>query len=593
MVNIHAHKEDLKKIPAMIQSMLNVDVAIFDRDSRLLAATEEYFRQKGQRVHAPSIQEVLANGNVVVNKPGHMAACSGCRFIGNCPAKIEILKRFGTDAGPLGVMALTSFTRNGHDKITRETQTYVDALKLFSDWIADLVSDRDNARAYSESEEMLTSLMDMSGDAMLTMDTRGMVTRGNTAALKLFAFCDLCTRSAFHILPEPLVNKILEGSPVKTARVTINGSEKFLSARPVHSREAFTGAVLTLSGPAGSLGEPEKEGPRTESPARPRIKDILGSTPEMARLKKTASRLSGSSSTILITGETGTGKGLLAQALHHSGPRKNHPFVPVNCTSIPDTLFESELFGYEEGAFTGARKGGKPGRFELAHRGTLFLDEIGEMPLHLQAKLLNVLQDQAFQRVGGVAFIPVDVRVIAATNQDLEKMVKEKKFRADLYYRLNVIPMDLPPLAGRKDDIPQLCTAFINTANARAGRMVKTVSPKALALFQAHTWPGNVRELQNIIEYSVNMARTDTITPEDFPEKFLTRINTKGSTGPGPEEDTDDIRSRAATAQARVIQECLDRYGHDVTGKKKAAEKLGISLRTLYRKLEAMNTAPR
>lgn len=165
----------------------------------------------------------------------------------------------------------------------------------------------------------------------------------------------------------------------------------------------------------------------------------------MVRLKGMATRLSTSASTILITGETGTGKGLFAQAIHQSGPRKNRPFIPVNCAGIPDTLFESELFGYAEGAFTGARKGGKPGRFELAHQGTLFLDEIGEMPVHLQAKLLNALQDQAFQRVGGVDFIPVDVRVIAATNQDLEKRVQAGQFRADLYYRLNVIPMEIPP----------------------------------------------------------------------------------------------------------------------------------------------------
>ncbi len=587
MVNIHAHKQDLKKITSMIKAMLDVDVAIFDRDSRLLAATDEYSRQKGHRVHAPSIQEVLTNGNVVVNKPGHMAACSGCRFIGNCPAKIELLKRFGTSTGPLGVMALTSFTRDGHDKITQGTKTYVEALKLFSDWIADLVSDRDKARAYSESQEMLNTLMDISRDAMLTIDTRGMVTRGNASALKLFSFCDLCTRSAFHILPEPMVNKILKGIPVKTAKITINDREAFLSARPVHSHDTFTGAVITLSGSAAghAVQEPALNGP-VQVPA---IKDILGKSPAILRLKKTAARITASSSTLLIAGETGTGKGLLAQAVHHSGPRKDHPFIPVNCTGIPDTLFESELFGYEEGAFTGARKGGKPGRFELAHRGTLFLDEIGEMPLHLQAKLLNVLQDQAFQRVGGVEFIPVDVRVIAATNQDLDSLVREKKFRADLFYRLNVIPLDLPPLSQRKEDIPALSKAFVKTGNLRAGRSVKEVSPRVLGLFDAHDWPGNVRELQNVIEYSVNMARTDTIEPGDLPRRFLDSIKNRGHdapTGPGRPED---IRQQTAVVQARAIQECLDRYGHDVSGKKKTAEKLGISLRTLYRKLGAIS----
>jgi len=589
MVNIHAHKQDLKKITSMIKAMLDVDVAIFDLDSQLLAATGEYFRQKGHRVHAPSIQEVLANGNVVVNKPGHMAACSGCRFIGNCPAKIEVLKRFGTGSGPLGVMALTSFTQDGHDKITRETKTYVEALKLFSDWIADLVSDRDKARAYSESEEMLNTLMDISRDPMLTIDTRGMVTRGNSGALKLFAFCDLCARSAFHILPEPMVNKILKGSPVRAAKIKINNRETLLTARPVYSHDTFTGAVLTLSGPAAHHDTLEDILPGPIEPTRPAIKNILGKSPAMTTLKKTAERLTTSSSTLLISGETGTGKGLLARAIHESGPRKDHPFIPVNCTSIPDTLFESELFGYEEGAFTGARKGGKPGRFELARSGTLFLDEIGEMPFHLQAKLLNVLQDQSFQRVGGVTFIPVDVRVIAATNQDLESMVQEKKFRADLYYRLNVIPMDLPPLCQRKQDIPMLSRAFVKTANTRAGRSVKKISPTVLALFKEHDWPGNVRELQNIIEYSVNMAQTDTIESGDLPQRFLELIYNQAPL-PTQTDRHEDIRQQTAQIQAKAIQDCLDRYGRDVNGKKKTAEKLGISLRTLYRKIGVIDS---
>ena len=592
MVNIHAHKSDLKRITEIIKAMLDVDAAIFDLDSQLLAATDEYINQKGHRVHAPSIQEVLTNGRVVVNKPGHMPACSGCRFLGNCPAKIEILKRFGPSSGPLGVVTLTSFSRQGHDKITRETKTYVDALRLFSGWIADLISDRDKGRAYTESEEILNTLMDISQDAMLTIDTRGMVTRGNTQALKLFAFCDLCTRSAFHILPESMVDKILGGNHIKAAKILISNRQTFLSARPVYTNEEFTGAVLTLSRQATASFE--KKGPADPGMEDAGLKKMLGKTPAMVRIKKTAARLSGSASTILITGETGTGKGLLAKAIHQAGSRKDHPFIPVNCAGIPDTLFESELFGYEEGAFTGAKKGGKPGRFELAHQGTLFLDEIGEMPLHLQAKLLNVLQDQSFQRVGGLAFIPVNVRVIAATNQDLESLIREKKFRADLFYRLNVIPMDLPPLSERKKDLPLLCRAFVKTANDRAGTSVKGLSPEVMDLFYAHHWPGNVRELQNIIEYSVNMTPDKEIGRRDLPRRFLDNLD-KIPGASGTQADPWDspadqpgasMKQHAIRVQAKAIQDCLDRYGHDVNGKKKTARELGISLRTLYRKLE-------
>ena len=594
MVNIHAHKKDLTKITTIVKTMLDVDVAIFDLNSRLLAATDEYYKQKGHRVHEPSIQEVLTNGNVVVNKPGHMAACTGCRFLGNCPAKIELLKRFGTGSGPMGVMALTSFTQEGHDKITRETNLYSEALTLFSSWIPDLVSGRDKVRALSETEEILTTLMDMSEHAMMTIDARGMVTRVNEGALNLFASCDLCTRSAFHILPETMVNKILNSHAVKDAKIRLNKKETFLSARPIHIHDTFTGALLTLS--------PKYTNKKQRQPANsskvPEIgfSSILGNSPAIAEIKQTAAKIANSASTILITGDTGTGKGLLARAIHNTSERRTEPFVPVNCASIPDTLFESELFGYEEGAFTGARKGGKPGRFEMAHQGTLFLDEIGEMPLHLQAKLLNVLQDNAFQRVGGTEFIPVDVRVIAATNQDIDTLVKEKKFRADLYYRLNVIPIDLPSLKKRKADIPILCEAFIDIANTRAGKSVKKISKKTMELFDAHHWPGNVRELMNIIEYSVNMTNTSTITPDALPQRFLDSVIKDSDTAQNQAVENSNkapgnIRQKAAMAEAKAILEGLEKYGHDVSGKQKTAQRLGISLRTLYRKLGALDSA--
>lgn len=583
MTKIHTHKTELKKIIDMIKTMLHVDAAIFDLDSQLLAATDEYLEQKGNTVHAPSIQEAVANGNVMVNKPGHMPACDGCRFIGNCPAKIEILKSIQTDTTTLGVMTFTSFTREGHDKITRETRAYVEALNLFSGWVADLVTDRDAARILTETDQVLNTLMDLTQDAILTIDTRGMVTRGNARALKLFSFCDLYTRSAFHILPDPVVDKILDHNHLKATLVRINGKDAYVSAGPVYIDDQFTGAVLTLSQTLKT--EDVRPGPLDRLRSTPiGLKDILGKSPDIVRVKRMAKRLAPSVSTILITGKTGTGKGLLAKAIHASGTRKDAPFVPVNCASIPDTLFESELFGYDEGAFTGAKKGGKPGRFELAHQGTLFLDEIGEMPLHLQAKLLNVLQDLSLQRVGGITTIPVDVRVIAATNQDIETLVREKKFRSDLFYRLNVIPMDLPPLAQRKSDIPILCDTFLKLANHKAGKQVKSLSPEVMDRFHNHDWPGNIRELQNLIEYSVNMTRDPVITPRDLPDRFLNKSD-GAHAGSDPEPNT-SIKQKSLAAQTDAIQNCLDQYGHDLQGKKKTAEKLGISIRTLYRKLK-------
>ena len=482
-MDMNTCKPELEKLIQIIHTTLKIEVGIFDLQSRLVACTRDYLQHKGKIVHAPSIQEVLANGNVLVNKPGCMPACSGCRFIGNCPATIEMLRSIRTHAGPLGVMTFTSFSMEGHDRITREIHSYVDALNLFSDFIADLVWQKNQ-------------------------------------------------------------------------------------------------------GPGTS---------RLVQPPKPpfSLSDLKGHSPGLDRIKKTVTRLSSSRSTLVITGATGTGKGLLAKVIHHTGSRAQGPFVPVNCASIPDTLFESELFGYEEGAFTGAKKGGKPGRFELARGGTLFLDEIGEMPLHLQVKLLNVLQDSALQRVGGITMVPVDVRVIAATNQNLGDLVREKKFRADLFYRLNVIPIDLPSLAERKMDIDLLAKTFLEESNLRADKQIQYLSLPVLGLFHLHDWPGNIRELQNIIEYSVNMEDGEAITLESLPQWFLDRH--KPDTGPDLSALTSfgpDIQSAARTAQRDTIFACLERHGHDLQGKKQVARELGISLRTLYRKIKPLTLNP-
>jgi transcriptional regulator with PAS, ATPase and Fis domain len=431
MVNMSACRQDLEKILRIIQGVLKVDAAIFDLKSRLIACTQDYLKQKGQTVHAPSIDEVVAHGNVMVNKPGHMPSCAGCRFLGNCPAKIEILRSICNGTTPLGVITFTSFTAEGHQLITRETKVYVEALEIFSNWIAGLMSQKNRNNRLAETEQTLQTAMDLSKQSLLTIDPKGAVTRSNPRALELFSFCDLYTRSAFHLLPASIVDKILEANHLKETRVMINHQQAFISARPIFNGDRFNGAILSIQHNQGAANGSDPSLPLPDPSFW--LDAILGNSPVIQQIKRMISRLARSRSTILITGETGTGKGLLAKAIHHTGPRAGGPFVPVNCASIPETLFESELFGYEEGAFTGAKKGGKPGRFELAQGGTLFLDEIGEMPLHMQVKLLNVLQDHALHRVGGITVTPIDVRVIAATNQDLEILVTKKSYRADLF----------------------------------------------------------------------------------------------------------------------------------------------------------------
>ena len=237
--------------------------------------------------------------------------------------------------------------------------------------------------------------------------------------------------------------------------------------------------------------------------------------------KKQALITARSNSTVLITGESGTGKEMFAKAIHYASPREDKPFITVNCGAIPENLLESELFGYEKGAFTGASEKGKEGKFELADGGTIFLDEIGDMPLHLQVKILHVLQNMRFDRVGGSKSIIVDVRVIAATNKDLEKLIEEGSFREDLYYRLSVIPLSIPPLRERKDDIKQLMYHFLKKYNSFMNKKIERFSPEVEEIYTNHDWPGNVRELENAVEYGANMAFGNVIGIDEVPARIL------------------------------------------------------------------------
>ena len=247
-----------------------------------------------------------------------------------------------------------------------------------------------------------------------------------------------------------------------------------------------------------------------------KFQDIIGTSPKMRQVLELSERVAQTNSTVLLHGESGTGKEIIAQSIHNASPRAKKPFIPVNCAALPDNLLESELFGHERGAFTGATNR-KEGRFELANQGTLFLDEIGDMQIGLQAKLLRVLQDQQIYRVGGTKPIDCDVRIISATNQNIELQIKQGSFREDLYYRLNVITIELPTLHERVEDIPKLASHFLNKYSWEMNRMTAGFSPDVVQILMAHTWPGNVRELQNAIEHAVVLGKEEEVQVEDLP----------------------------------------------------------------------------
>jgi PAS domain S-box-containing protein len=304
---------------------------------------------------------------------------------------------------------------------------------------------------------------------------------------------------------------------------------------------------------------------------------ILGESESLRHLKKEALKASANSFPVLITGESGTGKELFAQAIHHASPRKIHPFVRINCAAIPKDLLESELFGYEKGAFTGASTSGKPGKFELANRGTIFLDEIGDLPLEMQPKLLRVLEDKEFERVGGTCPIRSDFRLIAATNQNLEELMAKGCFRRDLFYRLSVIPLRIPPLRQRREDILPIARSILRRLEDEANLDRIKFLPAAEKVFTLNDWPGNVRELSNVLERTVAGLQDQRIRPSDLPF-YLCR----GTEDQNPCRDA-SFRSAQARAEKAAIGRALAEAENN---KAKAARILGIHRTLLYKKMK-------
>ncbi|MGD9042645.1 MAG: sigma 54-interacting transcriptional regulator [Desulfobacterales bacterium] len=307
------------------------------------------------------------------------------------------------------------------------------------------------------------------------------------------------------------------------------------------------------------------------------LESIIGTSAVLRSLKKEALRAAANSFPVLISGESGTGKELFAQAIHHASQRKLYPFVRINCAAIPRDLLESELFGYEKGAFTGAKSGGKPGKFELAHNGTVFLDEVGDLPIEMQPKLLRVIEDKEFERIGGTKINRSDFRVIAATNQNLESMLAQKRFRKDLYYRLNVIPLRIPPLRERKGDIIPLANHFLNQMAQEANLPKIKLYRQVEKVLKTYKWPGNVRELSNVLERTMSALDGDTIYTHDLP--FFMQGQPKDSHS----DDQYSLKKRQAKAEIDSIRYALTQTNNNKT---KAAKLLGIHRTQLYKKMK-------
>jgi DNA-binding NtrC family response regulator len=319
-----------------------------------------------------------------------------------------------------------------------------------------------------------------------------------------------------------------------------------------------------------------------------RFENIIGDSERMEKVFEVMEKVADTDSTVLILGESGTGKELVAQAIHYRSYRREKPFVPVNCAAIPGELLESELFGHEKGAFTNAIRM-RIGRFELANGGTVFLDEIGDMNPLLQSKLLRVLQERQFERVGGTKTIKTDIRIIAATHQNLKALVQQRKFREDLYYRLNVIPMEIPPLRERKADIPLLAHYFLDQFNRRKKRKVRGIREDAMARLRQYEWPGNVRELENTIERVIILLDGDLVTPADLPDKFHEIPRMETTQGANIPESGISLDDAVNEFERNLILQALVKTGWV---KNKAAQLLNLNRTTLIEKIKRQNLQP-
>lgn len=422
----------------------------------------------------------------------------------------------------------------------------------------------------------ISSMMEMTNDGLLALDRDGIITHINKTGSDLLGLpqkeCIGRPLSQLISEAEKWLYELRHGKKLLEKLILHPGQAnsslmRYRMKMLTDEQEQFWGACVSFVKQQSSktTGVPIAK-------ARYTYEDIIGSSQSIELCKKLVLKAAHSSSTVLLQGESGTGKELFAQAIHNASQRSNEPFVAINMGAIPASLIESELFGYEEGSFTGARKGGQPGKFELANGGTIFLDEIGEMPLNLQVHLLRVLEERQVTRLGGYKPIPLNIRVIAATNRSLQDLIKKDSFRLDLYYRLNVLTIQIPSLQDRKSDIPILANHFIEKLSQQMNKPDMTLSQEAENCLKNYSWPGNVRELQNVIERAMNYAEELTILPHHLPSDLTPSDQLEPEALPL-------LKDKEMETILSVLQQTNGNLGQ-------AAKLLGIGRTTLYRKLK-------
>ncbi len=582
----------LQQVTAAFAGVVEIEIGLISKDLEVVAGSGYFEKEVGARYDEGCMTHKLITSandeSILVENTTRAVCCTDCDYSKSCNVLAFLMQPIIFNEKKIGTISLLALTEQHRRKLLNQ----YDKMQNFLNKLCNIIVMSLNEK---KMESKVASLMNQFKDVInsvyegvIAINSQGVITNINLAAEEILELehNSLIGNHINKIFPEFKVNDVINmkyevGSEQYYGKeISYKDSDNeelrlFYNITLMYEEDKVSGAVLSFR----RREEVEEMATRImKENKKTTFSGIIGASSEINEIKNKMKMIASTDSTVLIRGETGTGKSVFARAIHEESPRRESAFVAISCAAIPAPLLESELFGYEEGAFTGARKGGKPGKFEIADGGTIFLDEIGDMPLDFQVKLLNVIENKSIARIGGVSFRDVDVRIITATNRDLEALIIDGKFREDLYYRINVIPFDLPKLKDRKDDILLLMHHFLDYYTVRLNKKINGFKEDAKEVLLAYPWPGNVRELENAIEYAVNIEAENKVSKNSLPDKVTRYFNSSDVIGV---EDLDSL-------EANAIKVALKKYGHSTWGKEKAASALGISRATLYRKLKTL-----
>lgn len=578
MTHLQEIRQTAQETAEAITAALSIDIEITDETLTIVAGTGRYKQKIGSKEEEGDLESGYLYAEALRTAKTYII-----EEVSNHPTYDPKENELAEVCCPIllgdkviGLMGLVAFNEGQRDRLLKDKDNMIQFLKIMAGLLASKVAEH-------ETSSLMKAILQSTHDGILSVNEGGIITSANLMAEKLLQKRkgELEDSRVSDIWPDlPLLEAIKKDQKILDQEVIIfeaDGKANLFSATVSPIQTGMTGAVISFR----DMADVRKLVVRlTEADQPSSFQELLGYSRQIEKLREIGKKIAGSQSTVLITGESGTGKGLLARAIHSASAVSQGPLVTINCGAIPDTLLETELFGYEGGAFTDAARGGKVGKFELANDGTLFLDEIGDLPLHLQVKLLHVLQHRKIQRVGGTRSIPVNVRLIAATNRKLEEMVKEKAFREDLYFRLNVIPMHIPPLRERREDIDLLLNQSLIKYCELNHKEMMDFERDVLDILHRYDWPGNIRELENVVEYGVTMETGRWIRLENLPMHLREWQEESQPIGP--------LKDQLNAREKNVIQECLKMTGYSLEGKRKAARILQVSESTLYRRLREL-----